>query len=89
MPRNSIAGIAPSPVPVRGEKSVLIGGCGPAQQFEGAEVGRHETETRNPSRYAASGEEEIRRVPGFLFQIEADPEDHCEVQGDDRKVDGR
>ena len=47
------------PVPVRGEDAVLVGGAGPAHQFERAEVGRDEAEARDPGGHFAAGHEEL------------------------------
>ena len=55
------------PIPVRGQDAVLIGGRGPAHQFQRAEVGGEEAQPGDPGRHLAAGQEEVlaglRRSP--------------------------
>ncbi len=47
------------PVPVRGEDAVLVGGAGPAHEFERSEVGADEAQAGDPGGHLAAGEEEL------------------------------
>ena len=68
------------PVPVRGQDAVLIGGGGPAHQFERAEVGGEEAQAGDPGRHLAAGQEEVLAGLGVALQVEADAQDGNEVQ---------
>ena len=74
------------PVPVRRKNAVLVGRAGPAHQFERAEVGRNKAQARDPRRHLASGHEKLFAGVGLALEIEADPDDHHEIDGDDREV---
>ena len=75
------------PIPVRGEDAVLIGGGRPAHEFERAEVGGEEAEPGDPRGHFAAGEEEVLAGAGLALEVEADGEDHHEVDGDDGDID--
>ena len=81
-----MAGMAPIQYQCVGQDAVLIGGGGPAHQFERAEVGGEEAQPGDPGGHLAAGQEEILAGAGLAFQIKADAEDGNEVDGDDRHI---
>ena len=65
------------PVPVRGEDAVLVGGAGPAHQFQRAQVGRNKAQARDPGGHFAPGHEELFAGVRAALEVEADPDDHA------------
>ena len=76
------------PIEVRGENAVLISGCGPTDQFNGAQVGGEKTEARDPSGHLAGSHEEIVRGVCVAPEIDADTQHHHEINADDEQVGG-
>ena len=76
------------PVPVRREDAVLICGTGPSHELERTEVCGNEAEAGDPGGHLAPGHEEFFAGVGFLLKVEADPDDHHEVDRDDCDIEG-
>jgi hypothetical protein len=83
------SGDGADPVPVGGEDAVLVGCAGPAHELEGAEVCGDEAETGDPCGHLAAGEEELFAGVGGALHVEADEDDHREVEAEDGVVDRR
>ena len=80
MPEEEHGGNGADPIPVRRQNAVLIGRCGPAHEFERAQVGGEEAQAGDPGRHLASGQEEIFAGLGESLEIEADAQDGHEIQ---------
>ncbi len=74
------------PIPVRGEDAVLIGGAGPAHQFEGAEIRGEETKAGDPGGHFATRHEEVFAGVRALLQIETNSENQDEVKDNDGQI---
>jgi hypothetical protein len=70
-----------------GEDAVLVGRAGPAHQLERAQVGGDEAEARDPRGHFAASHEELFAGVGAAFEVEADPDNHDEVDGDDGDIE--
>ena len=75
------------PIPVRGENAVLIGRAGPAHQFQRTQIGGDKAQARDPGGHLAAGHEELFAGVRLLLEVEADPDDHREVDGDDGDIE--
>src|ERR1017187_5883397 len=70
-----------------GQDAVLVGGAGPAHEFQRTKVGREETQGGDPGGHFAAGEEEIFTRFRVLLQVEADTEDRKKIQNNDGEID--
>ena len=74
------------PVPVGSEHTVLVGGAGPSHEFQRAKIGGDEAEAGDPGAHLAAGEEELFAGISGTFNVEADEQDHAEVENQDEDV---
>ncbi len=74
------------PVPMRRQDAVLIGGSRPAHQFQGAKVSGNKAEARHPGRHFPACQEKTLATLRIALQVEANPQDHREVNADDQQV---
>ena len=73
---------------MRRQNAVLIGGSGPAHQFQRSQIGRDKAQSGDPGRHLAPGHEELLAGIRGALQVKADEDDDAEVDRDDQDVDG-
>ncbi len=69
--------------------SVLIGRCGPAHQFQRAQIRGKKAEAGDPRRHFAASEEEIFARVRAALQVEADGQHQHEIEDNDNQIHRR
>ena len=69
---------------MHGKNSILVGGGGPAHQFQGTKIGGEETQARNPGRHFAARQKKIITGVGAPLQVKTDGEDQQKIKDNDK-----
>ena len=76
------------PIPMRGKDAVLVGGPGPAHQFQRAKIRGDEAKARDPRRHLATREKEFFACVRRSLDVEADEDHQGEIDHQDQDIGG-